>query len=167
MSYIEHAELEFKAAGWVDSDGNFTDEMQGLICNQILELLELFDSHGHSGSTAPYAINLFSTLAKFEPIVPLTGEDWEWTDLSYDGDIGYQNKRCSSVFKDADGRAYDIQGKVFWEWYERDLDEEEEGYPGTRKYKSHYTCEDSRVYVEFPYTPTTEYVERISGAENE
>lgn len=165
MGYKEHAELEFKAAGWVNSDGKFNDDMQELMCNQILELLELFSSHGHSGSSAPYAINLFEKLAKFEPIVPLTGEDWEWTELGYDDNTYYQNKRCSHVFKDKDGKAYDIDGKVFWEWYERDLEKDEAGYPGIKTFKSYYTSKDSRVYIDFPYTPKKEYVERKSDAE--
>ena len=162
MSYKEHTELEFKAAGWVNSEGKFIDDMQGLLCTQVLELLGLFATHGHSGSSAPYAINLFSTLAKFEPIVPLTGEDWEWTELDYDSDVKYQNKRCSHVFKDADGRAYDIDGKIFWEWAERPLDEDEDGYPGVSIFKSYFTSRDSRVYVEFPYTPKSEYVELVN-----
>jgi hypothetical protein len=100
---------------------------------------------------------MFSKLAGFEPLVPLTGEDWEWNDISeYGGGTKYQNKRCSRIFKDADGRTYDIEGKIFWEWW---IDENGE------KRKSHYTCRDSHVTVEFPYTPTREYVYRESGAE--
>lgn len=159
MSYKEHAQLEFQAAGWTNEDGKFDDDMQELLCTQVLELLDLFSEHGHSGSTAPYAIKLFTKLAKFEPISPLTGEDWEWTKLDYDNDVTYQNKRHSSVFKDADGRAYDIDGKIFWEWVEYELEPDEQGYPGTRKYKSYFTNRDSRVYIDFPYTPTREYVE--------
>lgn len=162
MSYKSHAETEFRAAGWVDETGKFIDDMQELLCTQVLELLELFSSHGHSGFSAPCAINLFSKLAKFEPLVPLTGEDWEWIGV---GDNTFQNVRCSRVFKDADGRAYDIDGRVFYEWHERPLDEDESGYPGIRRYKSHYTSRDSRVYIDFPYTPITEYVERTSEAE--
>lgn len=165
MDYKGHAELEFQAAGWTDENGNFKDDMQELMCTQVLELLEVFHNHGHSGSTASYAISLFEKLAKFKPIAPLTGEDWEWVELNYDGDIKYQNKRCSNVFKDADGRAYDIDGKVFFEWCERPLDEDEAGYPGVRQFKSYYTSKDSRVYIDFPYTPTTEYIERKSQAE--
>jgi len=152
-----HAWTEFKAAGWLDEDGKFKDEMQEMICTHVLKLLEVFSDEGHSGSSAPYAINLFSKLAKFEPLVPLTGEDWEWNDVSEFGgrDDGplYQNKRCSHVFKDNNG-AYDIQGIVFWEWYT----DPESG----EKSKSHFTCRDSRVPVTFPYTPTTEYRERVS-----
>ena len=160
MSLQSHADLEFRAAGWTNDDGTFKDEWQKLLCEQVKELLAMFGDHGHSGSTAPYAINLFKQLAMFEPIVPLTGEDWEWTKLDYGDDIKYQNKRCSHVFKGADGRAYDSQGIIFYDWCERELDEDDEGYPGVRRFKSHFTSRDSRVYIEFPYTPVQEYVER-------
>lgn len=145
----EHAIMEFKAAGWIDSDGKFNDEWQELLCMQVLELLDLFTTHGHSGSTAPYAISLFEKLARFEPIVPLTGEDWEW----YEASEGvFQNKRCSHVFKQADrfnGQPYDINGKVFWNWYHG-----EDGKP----FKSYYTGRESFVPITFPYTPKCEYV---------
>lgn len=154
-----HAMAEFRAAGWTDADGKFNDEMQEDICKHILKLLDVFADEGHSGSSAPYAVNLFKKLAMFEPIVPLTGEDWEWHEPSPGV---FQNKRCSRVFKQADrfnGQAYDIDGRVFYEWNERPLEPDEEGYPGTRRFKSSYTSRESMVPVTFPYTPTTEYVE--------
>lgn len=159
MSNLEfHARNEFRAAGWVDENGKFKDEMQEMICNHVLKLLEVFSEEGHSGSSAPYAINLFSTLAKFEPLVPLTGEDWEWHDVSEyssrDNGPVYQNKRCSRVFKDNTG-AYDIYGIVFWEWYT----DPETG----EKSKSYFTGRGSHVYVTFPYTPKIEYRERTTG----
>jgi len=152
---IKHAKAEFRAAKWVDEDGEYTDEMQGMICDHIIKLLEVFSDEGHSGTTAPYTVNVFKKLAMFEPIVPLTGEDWEWCEVSERmGSKCWQNKRCSKVFKDEDGRAYDIEGKVFWEW------------GGTKEdpYKSHYTCRESRSYITFPYTPHTDYVYRYSDA---
>jgi hypothetical protein len=155
MSYVEHAKNEFRAAGWVDENGKFEDDMQELMCTQVLELLEMFSEHGHSGSSAPYAIEIFTKLAKFEPLVPLSGEDHEWTKLDYHDDIKYQNKRCSRVFKGSDNRAYDIDGKVFWEWF---TDENGE------KFKTYYTSRDSRIYIEFPYTPKKEYVYRESNS---
>lgn len=163
----KHAWLEFKAAGWLDENGKFKDDMQEAICNHILALLKVFADEGHSGTTAPYTVDLFKKLAMYEPIVPLTGEDWEWQDVSdrSDGTKWYQNKRCSHVFKDKDG-AYDINGRVFWEWSERPLHEDEEGYPGmSEPYKSYYTGRDSRTPVTFPYTPSTVYVWRWSDAE--
>lgn len=150
-----HALMEFRAAGWCDESGKFNDEMQEMICSHVLKLLEVFSDEGHSGSSAPYAINMFEKLAKFEPLVPLTGEDWEWVDVAeVSGRTLWQNKRCGRVFKDNES-AYDIDGKVFWEWY---TDENGE------KFKSHYTSRESRVPVTFPYTPHTEYVEKPSGA---
>lgn len=154
MSYIDHAMREFRAAGWVDENGNYCDEMQEAICNHVLKLLEVFAEEGHSGSSAGYAVNMFEKLAKFEPLVPLTGEDWEWNDVSeYSADhMWYQNKRCGHVFKDADGKAYDSEGIVFWEWYT----DPETG----EKHKSYFTGRKSRVYIEFPYIPKKEYVFR-------
>lgn len=136
-----HALNEFRAAGWTDHNGQFEDEMQAAICKHVLELLKVFADEGHSGSTAPYTVNLFKKLAMFEPIVPLTGEDWEWNEV---GSGTFQNKRCSRVFKQADrfnGQAYDIEGRVFRE-------------PSG----ACYTGAESRVTVTFPYTPKTEYV---------
>ena len=150
-NYRSHAWTEFRAAGWLDENGEFKDEMQKMICEHVIRLLDTFADEGHSGSSAPYAINMFKTLASFEPIVPLTGEDWEWTDVSSHGpEPMWQNKRAGNVFKDSDGRAYDIDGIVFYDWHT-----DEDG----KKYKSHYTSKDSRVYITFPYTPTTVYKE--------
>lgn len=154
-NYVTHALREFRAAGWVDETGKFNDEMQEMICNHVLKLLEVFHDEGHSGSSAPYAINLFSKLAKFEPVAPLTGEDWEWNEISDDRTNGvsvFQNKRCGAVFKQSDrfdGKPYYLDGKVFWSWstYENDL-----------PFKSYFTSAESMTVIEFPYTPKTEYV---------
>lgn len=154
-NYRRHALNEFRAAGWTDEHGKFNDEMQEAICNHVMRLLDAFNGEGHSGTSAPYAISLFEKLAKFEPIVPLTGEDWEWFDHGH----CMQNKRCGRVFKQADrfnGQAYDIEGRVFYEWYTS----EETG----EKHKACFTNRDSFVPITFPYTPTTEYVERPSEA---
>lgn len=162
-NYEKHAWLEFQAAGWLDENGKFKDEMQEMICNHVIKLLDVFAEEGHSGSSAPYAINMFEKLAKFEPIAPLTGEDWEWTEVS---DGIFQNKRCSHVFKQADrfdGQPYDIDAVVFWEWAERDLLPDEEEYPGRSRYKAYYTSRDSMQPITFPYTPKQEYVERSSN----
>jgi hypothetical protein len=152
-NYEKHAMTEFRAAGWTDEHGKFKDEMQEAICKHVLELLDVFHGEGHSGTSAPYTIDLFKQLASFEPIAPLTGEDWEWHDTGHN----FQNIRASHVFKDyGEGQqAYDINGYVFWEWLPRE--------DGTH-YKSYYTCRESKVYVNFPYTPKSEYVYRYSDA---
>ena len=162
----KHAIAEFKAAGWLDDTGAYVDEMQEALCKHVLELLRVFADEGHSGSTAPYTVNMFKKLAMFEPLIPLTGEDWEWTEVS---DGVFQNNRCGRVFKQADrfnGQAYDLDGRVFYEWRERELDPDEKGYPGVRRYKSSYTSRDSMVPITFPYVPKTEYVD-VKGDSDE
>ena len=161
-NYESHAWTEFRAAGWVDENNKFNDEMQEMICTHVLKLLDVFHDEGHSGSSAPYTINMFKRLASFEPIAPVTGEDWEWVDVEDRmGSTLWQNKRCSSIFKDKDG-AYDTEGIVFWEWYKNDEGEMR---------KTYFTSSASRVPVTFPYVkpdkpeyrfmPTAEYPNEV------
>jgi hypothetical protein len=102
-------------------------------------MIEVFSDEGHSGFSANYAVAILQKLLKFEPLSPLTGEDSEWNLISEKENL-YQNKRCSHVFRE-NGKAYDINGKVF-----------------VQENGSAYTSRDSRVDVTFPYTPKTEYV---------
>lgn len=134
MNLLEHAEREFKAAGWLDKK---KDPQQDMMMDCMRELLAVFANQGHSGFSANYAMNLFNQLGRYEPIVPLTGEDWEWTETSPGC---FQNKRCSHVFKE-DGKAYDINGRIF---------QEPNGVC--------FTSSESHVPVTFPYTPKKEIV---------
>ena len=157
MNNLEkHAREEFRAAGWMDENGDIKDEMQAAICADVLDLLNLFSKQGHSGSSGSYTINMFNRLVDFKCVAPLTGEDWEWNDTGHDT---YQNRRCSSVFKDKNtGECYDIDGKVFWEWQVSQSD----GKP----YKSYYHSGGCATPVTFPYTPPKEpiYEYRYSDA---
>jgi hypothetical protein len=104
--------------------------------NNILELLEVFAQQGHSGTSAPYCVELFKTLALHKVLTPLTGEDGEWNEVA---DDTWQNTRCSRVFKTGNG-AYDIDGVVF---------QDETG--------AWYTNNESRVSVTFPYMPEQQF----------
>lgn len=115
------------------------DEMDREIAQNVLELIKVFAKQGHSGFSAPYCLNLFKTLGSYEALGPLTGEEEEWNDV---GGGMFQNNRCSHVFRDAVGKAYDIDGKIF-----------EDKKTGDR-----WTNGNSRVYIEFPYTPKSEIV---------
>jgi len=119
------------------------DKMNVAMRKHILHMMQEFADEGHSGFSASYAISILTKLMQFKPLSPLTGEDDEWIKDDYGGEISYQNKRLSSVFKD-DGSCYDIDGKVFWEWFK-----DEDG----NAVKTYYTCRDSHVDVTFPYTP--------------
>ena len=144
-SLYKHALMELKFAGYFDPEEG-EEAMSGMnkmMADNVLELIEVFAKQGHSGFSASFCVGLFETLAKYKPLIPLTGRDDEWTDVAeMSGGPLWQNKRCSHVFKQGDGQAYDLDGKVFRE-----------------PHGACYTSSESRVYITFPYTPKTEYVD--------
>ncbi len=157
MSLVQYAESELDRIGMTDDN-----DMNGMMRKHLLHMVKEFADEGHSGFSASYALQCLQKLLRFKPLSPLTGEDEEWTDVSsISGVPHYQNKRCGSVFKDGkDGQAYDIDGKVFWEWAR-----DENGEP----YKSYYTGFESRVPVTFPYDVPDEpiYEWRYSDADSQ
>lgn len=135
MSFESHAKDELTRAGMFDKDSDYG----GMLGEAVMKMIKQFAEEGHSGFSANAAINLFSRLARFEPLTPLTGEDDEWAEVEPSG--LFQNKRCSHVFKE-NGEAYDIEGRIF---------RYPDGVCVTRG--------DSRVPVTFPYVPKREYVD--------
>jgi len=151
-NYRKHAMKEFEVAGWLDEDGKFKDDMQEMICNHVLKLLDVFNGEGHSGTSAPYAVNLFKRLALFKTIAPLTGEDDEWCEMS---EGIFQNKRESAVFKEENSQAYYADGIVF-------IDENDCSFTSNNISLKDGTKIRSRQYIkEFPFTPKTFYVDVV------
>lgn len=99
MGLKEHARLELQMAGFFDEDSDYG----GAIGKAVMELIEIFSNQGHSGMSAQYVLDIFSKVANFEQLLPLTGKDEEWSFLDYGDNISYQNLRNSAVFKDSDG----------------------------------------------------------------
>ncbi len=138
------AQSELEYAGFSKPNSEYNNALK----NDVLELIEVFSNQGHSGFSASIVVDIFSKLASFKPISPLTGEDDEWNEIQ---EGSFQNKRYSGLFKDKDrfnGQAYDIYGKIF-----RDPD------------GSQWTSADSFVVVDFPYVPKTEIVDVTPGEE--
>lgn len=129
-----YAESELRRAGMFDKDSDYG----GMLGDAVMRMVRDFADEGHSGFSSGMTRHLFEQVSAFKPLQPLTGFDDEWQEI---GDGMHQNLRCSRVFKDKTG-AYDIDGRVF---------REPSGCC--------YTNRDSRVYVTFPYTPVTEYVD--------
>lgn len=128
---------EFELVGWCDKDGNFNDSMQQLVCNNILEVLDLWAEHNYSGASHPYALSLFNKMVNFKTIGPLTGDDSEWLEEAILGSA--QNKRFSSVFKDdKTGRAYRTDAIVFKE-----------------RHGGSFTSSNSFRWIKFPYDTST------------
>lgn len=108
--------------------GGQEDGMQQLMNRNVLDIVKMFSDQGHSGFSAGYAMAQIKRLLNWKPLTPLTGEEDEWN--------GRQNKRYSSVFRDEDGTAYNIEGKIFTD----------DG--GNTWWQGH----DSWVPVTFPYS---------------
>ena len=139
MSLVEFAKFELDRLVKEDDDG-----MQQSINAYILNIVEVFASQGHSGSSAGYSIGILTRLLSYQPLGPLTGAPDEWTMLEHNDDMWAQNKRCSHVFLRRDGTAYDIEAVVF---RETDAD----GHVST------FTGSGSTRDIKFPYTPVREY----------
>lgn len=135
-NYVRHARRELVAAGY---DLNEKGGPNRWIQDNLLDLLRVMSMQGHSGFSAAYLTGAFAKLSRFEPMTPLKGDESEWVEV---GPSVWQNARLSSVFKEADGRAYRYDGRVF---------REPDGCC--------FTNGDSRVFIDFPYVPAQEYVD--------
>lgn len=98
----QYAIKELKLAGYGKGEGGPND----WIYQQVLEAVAVFASHGNSGSSAPWEINLVQKLCNWDIISPLTLKDDEFQLIDSKGTC--QNKRKSSIFKDPDGSIHDI-----------------------------------------------------------
>ena len=135
----QKAHDELTRAGLFDKDGAYG----GMIGPAVWKLLQVHWAEGHSGYSNGIVVSIFEKLARSEPLGPLTGADDEWGEVGHaHGEPYWQNKRCSHVFKEKGGRAYDIDAVIFRE-------------PSG----ACFTSRDSRRYITFPYTPKREYVD--------
>lgn len=139
VSEQEHGNLYNWAKSELDMLGEDEDEMQKLMNSQLLELLAVFETHGHSGFSASYAISCLERLLRWKPLKPLTGEDDEWN-LVADNPPVWQNRRCSSVFKKEDGSCHDNDAYVY-------SDDNGKSWSHTGRYR------DQEKPITFPYTP--------------
>jgi hypothetical protein len=114
------------------------------IVENLFELLNVFEKQGHTGSSAPYCINMFAKLAAFEPLSPITGKDDEWNECSKGT---YQNRRSSAVFKQGKkGKPYYLDA-IVWRT------QTGSAFTGTVE------GERSRQFIKLPFVPKTFYVD--------
>ena len=153
---LKHARKEFLLAGYIPPELDPEDGPNKWIQQNVLELLKVFAKQGHSGFSAPYCVSYFNTLAKYELLTPLTGNDDEWNNVSDKGsEIVYQNNRCGSVFKNRDNKPYHLDAII---WVEQDKC----SFTGTVEGIG------SRQYIkEFPFTPKTFYIDVTSSEDEE
>ena len=136
--------------------------------NEILALCEAFGKSGQSGGSAPYTATAISKAVKKlllqEPICPITGADEEWIDVAEmdGGETLYQNKRCSGLFKEANGKCWYVDAIVkktqdgitfsgsFWLSKEDYLTGDKSKLIGS-----------SQLVKSFPFEPKTFYIDVI------
>jgi hypothetical protein len=133
---------------------------------EILALCEKFGKSGQSGGSGPYTASAISQtiekLLMYGTLVPLTGKDSEWIDVTEmnDGVPWYQNKRDSRVFKDENNRCFFIDAIVF--------DHGDGRFTGNGITSEKYGNISSSQYVRsFPFTPKTFYVDVIKDENDE
>lgn len=98
MSIVTQAEYEMKLAGFPPEEI--------VVMKQIIRLfLSQWDSGGAVSVMQPVLTRLISG----QPLSPLTGADNEWIDRTEEtGRPFWQNLRASSIFKDENGKCFDI-----------------------------------------------------------
>jgi hypothetical protein len=141
MSLESHAERELKLAGIHEKDADYG----GMLYEAVMELVRVFAAQGHSGSSASRTIDLFSKVAGYKNLIPITGADHEWNDV---GNDMLQNNRVSSVFKEkSTGRAYYLDA-IVWRT------------PNGGAWSGKASGVSSRQYIRsFPFIPKTFYID--------
>ncbi len=103
MSLIEHAERELRLAGLYDADSDYG----GMIPAAVMDLVVAHARQGHSGASASLVLQIFTRLADFKALSPLTSNPEEWRDVSSAmGCPKWQNIRQSSTFSDDGGKTW-------------------------------------------------------------
>lgn len=130
MDLLEFAEQELDR--YFEKDDNYDQAMR----KNVMDVIELLASQGHSGFTGPLVMRFIERLWNYKPLSPLTGEDDEW--LEKDPETGTrQNRRCPEVFQNSNGKVYQLDTKIFVE-------------PDGAAWVGNESCE----YIkEFPYMP--------------
>jgi len=123
----------------------------------IRNIIEIFSSQGHSGSSASaYSDIIASTLKKvlrYKPLSPITCLEHEWndtTEMSESNPVMFQNNRECAVFKDGTyGEPYYLDAIAF------SGEEEYDTFTGTVEGIT------SSQTIRIPFTPKTFYIDVI------
>ncbi len=94
-NFTDYAKEELTRAGLFDKDSDY----EGMIGKAVSELVDVFSKQGHSGFSASLTIEIFSRVANYKPLTPLSTDPTEWNNVAEwgDGDM-WQSRRDSEVF---------------------------------------------------------------------
>ncbi len=107
--YFEHADRELRLAGFFQPDADYYVPSLGSsrLVPHVLSLLSVFAAEHHSGASASVALVLFTKLARFEPLSPLTNDPSEWVSVAGEtGERLWQSNRNSEAFSKDGGKTY-------------------------------------------------------------
>lgn len=99
----QHAETELRKAGLYDKNSDYG----GMLAPAVMNMVYVFAAEGHSGFSANLAIDLFSTVARYKTLTPLTSDPDEWMDVTCGQEKRqWQNKRDPRCFSDDGGKTW-------------------------------------------------------------
>jgi hypothetical protein len=100
---VEYAEKELNRAGLMDKGSDY----DGMLGTAALDIVKLFSTQGHSGTSAEIVTELVGRLMRYEPLTPLTYEPDEWIDVSgISSSPMWQNSRDSKTFSVDGGKTH-------------------------------------------------------------
>lgn len=101
---VRHAKAELEYAGLFNDSGMYGD----MVGKAVMQLINVFARQGHSGMSAGIVLGIFSKVARFEALGPLTDNPDEWQDVSeaMGGTPCWQSRRQSRSFSTDGGKTY-------------------------------------------------------------
>lgn len=150
-----HAEREFEILEKI----SLTAKVRPIILDfkdEIIALCDKFADSGQSGGSAPYAnylmVRTIEQLCEQLPITPIFDDDetlWE----AREGNV-LQNKRCSGLFKDAEGKCYYVNAIKF-------RDPDGQLLTAASAFSSGIEIKTTQYIKGFPFVPMTFIVDRM------
>lgn len=129
---------------------------------EILALCEAFGKSGQSGGSAPMIASAISQAVKKlllqEPICDVTGHETEWVDISEinDGEILWQNSRCSGLFKYPNNKLSYVDA-IVWKG-----EEDWDTFTGSVYIdEKDFELIGSSQFVKLPFKPKTFYIDVV------
>lgn len=110
-NFVTWAREELDRAGLFDESSDYG----GMLGEEVMRLVESFAEAGHSGFSAQMAASIFTQLAAWKPLGPLTDDPGEWMHIAEEmagqADL-WQSRRNPACFSNDGGKTfYDIDEK--------------------------------------------------------
>ena len=102
MNMTEWAENEVKLACTGEPDDEVLDKYAESCYQSALKAFKSLCEDGHSGMSIGFTLSILNRMVKHKPLTPIEGKDDEWDEGlrgACNERTSYQNKRCTSLFK--------------------------------------------------------------------